>query len=316
MKYFNKRVAITGGTGFIGSHAANFFIDQGATVYVLSRDLINNGVIKKDRINLVFGNAENKNDIDYFIERSQPDILIHLSAQTQALYSMEYPYETMKNNVMSTLNVLDSLKKYGKCSKVIVASSDKSYGELLSEEYTEDHNLGGIFPYDASKSMTDIIARTYKKISSLNLVVIRHCNVYGPGDMNFKRLVPGISLSILNKTDFEIRNSGKDVREYIYIDDVISSYDSVLDAMDIKDMPLAFNIGSGDRSTSLDIYKIAQKNLGAKDPILSGNSFGEIDKQVMDYSLINSITGWKPQHNIEIMIPKTINWYLDFLTNR
>lgn len=310
MKYRGLTVAITGGTGFIGSHAVDFFKKEGASVYILARDI--SGASPSD--NLVFGNIQIKEDVDYFIEKSQPDIFIHLAAQTQALYSIDYPYETIKNNVLGTLNVLESLKKYGKCRKILVASSDKSYGKLIGDSYSEDHPLNGVFPYDVSKSMTDMITKTYRDVYSMNIVTIKHCNVYGPGDLNFKRLIPGIMRAHVRQTPFKIRNYGKDLREYIYIEDVINAYDYILGYMDYG-KEFIFNLGSGDRLSSLEVFKIINSKIKMVEPILEGSSLGEIESQAMDYSLLNKETGWAPNCSAKHYIKKTAKWYINNIDN-
>lgn len=310
MKYQGLTVAITGGTGFIGSHAVEFFKREGATVYILVRDMPNDNLTN----NIVFGNVQIKEDVDYFIEKSQPDIFIHLAAQTQALYSIDYPYETIKNNVLGTLNVLESLKKYGKCRKILVASSDKSYGKLIGDSYSEDHPLNGVFPYDVSKSMTDMITKTYRDVYSMNIVTVKHCNVYGAGDFNFKRLIPGIMRAYAKDVPFVIRNYGKDLREYIYIDDVIRAYDYIFDYMEYGNERV-FNLGSGDRLSSLDVFNIIKLKIKMLDPIFEGYFPGEIESQAMNYSLLNKETGWEPHCTAKHYMQKTAKWYINNIDN-
>lgn len=317
MKYLNKNVAITGATGFIGSHAVKFFVDNGANVYILARDILDNKIFSSDKVNFIFGDVINKEDVDYLVEKSQPEIFIHLAAQTQAAYSEKYPFHTILNNVNGTLNVLESLRIYQDCKKIIVASSDKAYGELLGEEYTEDHVLNGYYPYDASKSMTDILCKTYIKSYQLPVISIRHCNVYGPGDLNYKRLVPGLMNHIFSNKEFIVRNGGTDIREYIYIDDVISSYDYILNYFDKENIVNAFNIGSGERFSSLDVVNIFNKkyNNNIKYSISNSNDTLEIKKQVMSYELLNKETGWSPRYKMENVADDIIKWYKERLLN-
>ena len=314
MTYKGTRIAITGGTGFIGSNLVRHFASAGAHVYCLIKDEFLDSNLPKN-INKIYGDVSVKQDVDYFIEKSKPDIFIHLAAQTQAAYAIKYPYSTISTNINGTLNVLESLRIYKDCESIIVASSDKTYGELESDEYTESHTLGGVYPYDASKSITDILCRSYKNTYGMQVVSIRHCNVYGKNDSNYKRIIPNIIKHFYENKVFEIRNGGTDIREYIHIDDVISAYDHVINYIERnKNIEESFNIGSGERLTSLEVVKIVSSCLpGSLDYTVSPEAGQELKKQVMSYALLNDKTGWQPQKTMKKSMPKIIDSYLSFL---
>jgi CDP-glucose 4,6-dehydratase len=306
-----KNIAITGSTGLLGSHLSNYYLSIGWNVFVLLKDEHHNSQLSP-KINRIYGNVNNRSDIEYFIEKSNPDYFIHLAAQTQAYHSIKYPYNTLYTNIVSTLNVLESLREYGKCKSIIVASSDKAYGELKNEEYTESHILGGVYPYDASKSITDIVCKTYRNTYNLPVITTRACNIYGVGDNNPARLIPGIVRAHKNKTMFTIRNGGKDIREYINVNDVVSAYVEVLKyAENFNDVP-SFNISSGERYSTIEIFNIIQNSVGEKivHEVIESDSV-EITKQLMNSSLLKEKTGWKPKHTMKDSIDEIVSFYMD-----
>jgi CDP-glucose 4,6-dehydratase len=306
-----KNIAITGPTGLLGSHLSNYYLSIGWNVFVLLKDEHHNNQLSPS-VNKVYGNINNKEDVDFFVAKSNPDYFIHLAAQTQAYNSIKYPYNTFYTNIVGTLNVLESLREYGNCKSIIVASSDKAYGELTDNEYTESHGLNGMYPYDASKSITDIVCKSYKNTYGMPLITTRACNIYGVGDNNPARVIPGIVRSHKNKTMFTIRNGGKDVREYINVNDVVSAYIKILDyAENFNDIP-SFNISSGQRYSTMEIFNVVQNAIGENiiHEVVESDSV-EITKQIMNSSLLQEKTGWKPQHSMEETIKDIVDFYME-----
>jgi CDP-glucose 4,6-dehydratase len=306
-----KSIAITGATGLLGSHLSNYYLSLGWDVFVLLKDEHSRTQLS-DKVNKVYGNINNKVDIDFFIEKSRPDYFIHLAAQTQAYDSIKYPYNTFYTNLVGTLNVLESLREYKECKSTIVASSDKAYGELTKDEYFEDHVLNGIYPYDASKSITDIICNSYRNTYDMPVVTTRACNIYGPGDNNIQRLVPGVVKAYKDGETFIIRNGGRDIREYINVKDVVLAYDKILSYGEhINNIP-SFNISSGERYSTLEVFSIIQDSIGqqVKHKIIESDGF-EIKKQFMNSSLLQEKTGWKPQRNMKDSMKEIVNFYMD-----
>lgn len=303
-------ISITGATGLLGTAISNFYANSGHNVYVLIKDE-HSKLFLNSSINKVYGNINNKFDIDYFIQKSMPECFIHLAAQTQAYDSLKYPYNTFYTNVIGTLNILDSLKEYSKCSSIIIASSDKAYGELSKDEYLENHELNGIYPYDASKSMTDILSRSYKKTYSMPIATTRSCNIYGPGDHNQQRLIPAIVNAYLKNEDFIMRNAGNDIREYIHVDDVVLAYDSIREYLQGGGKEYSFNISSGDRYKTIEIFNIIKSIIGKDIPnkIIESESM-EIKKQFMNSDLLKESTGWEPKYRLLDSIEEVVNWYL------
>jgi CDP-glucose 4,6-dehydratase len=309
------KIAITGGTGLLGSNLVNYYSDLGHDVYVLVKDEYHT-VSLNSNINKIYGNITSKEDVDYFIQKACPDYFIHLAAQTQAYDSLKYPYNTFYINLIGTLNILESLREYNKCKSIVIASSDKAYGELNEKEYTESHQLNGIYPYDASKSATDLLARSYKKTYEMPVVTTRSCNIYGIGDSNKERLIPGIVRSYLNSEPFEIRNGGRDIREWINVRDVVSAYDAILRFNEKDNSVDSFNISSGDRFSTMEIFRLVEGAIGNSVNCKIIDSKGlEIQKQFMSSQLLISKTGWKPESNFMKDLKETVDWYLNKLKN-
>jgi len=305
-----KRFAITGATGLLGSNLVNRLLNMDHEVNVLIKDE-NSKSILSPNVTKIYGDISDRNDIEFFIQRANPTHFIHLAAQTQAYDSLKYPYPTFYSNVVGTLNILESLREFGNCKAIIVASSDKAYGELIGEKYRENHPLNGIYPYDASKSSTDIIANSYRQSYNLPIVVTRACNIYGIGDYNRQRLIPGIVYSYLKNLEIIIRNGGSDFREYVHVEDVVDAYLKLLEYVEKNDKVGAFNISSGDGYSTIDLFELIQKEIGSpvKYKIVSAPTL-EIVKQLMDSSLLRQETGWIPRHNLKNDIEGIIRWYL------
>jgi CDP-glucose 4,6-dehydratase len=305
-----KRFAITGATGLLGSNLVNRLITMNHEVNVLIKDE-NSKSILNTNVTKIYGDISDKHDIEFFIQRANPTHFIHLAAQTQAYDSLKYPYPTFYNNVVGTLNILESLREFGNCKAIVIASSDKAYGELIGEKYKEGHPLNGVYPYDASKSATDIIANSYRKSYNLPIVVTRACNIYGIGDYNRQRLIPGIIYAHLKNLEFVLRNGGKDFREYIYVEDVVDAYLKLLDYIEKDNSIGAFNISSEDGYTTIDLFNLIQKEIGSsiKHKIINEPTL-EIVKQLMDSSLLKQETGWSPKYRMKNNIGAITRWYL------
>jgi CDP-glucose 4,6-dehydratase len=308
-----KNIAITGATGLLGAHLANAFIDKGHEVSALIKDENSKSILSKS-VTRIYGDISKKSDIEYFIQKSNPNYFIHLAAQTQAYDSLRYPYQTFYNNMIGTLNVMECLREFGLCQAIVVASSDKAYGELVGESYTEAHQLRGVYPYDASKSATDLIANSYRVTYAMPVAITRACNIYGIGDYNPQRLIPGIVAAHLRKKTFTVRNQGKDLREYIHVSDVVSAYENIIDHLTSKNEVGAFNISSGDRHTTLEVFNKIQELIGEKinSEVLVGESL-EIRRQFMDSTLISKVTNWKPRRTMSNSLDETVKWYLNHL---
>ena len=302
-----KVYAITGATGLLGANLSNNLSESGAEVFALVKDE-NSKSILSNQISRIYGDITNKKDVEYFVQKSQPDYFVHLAAQTQAYDSLKYPYQTFNNNILGTLNVLECLREYSLSKKIIIASSDKAYGELIDVEYTENHRLNGIYPYDASKSSTDLVSQSYAKTYNMPITITRACNMYGIGDFNKQRLIPGIVYAHKNNKIFKIRNNGTDIREYIDVRDVVDAYKKIIE-LDSNEFS-AFNISSKNRYTTNQIFELVQQTIKEKIKMeIDPHQSLEIKKQFMNSDLIYKTTGWKSKYKLEEDINQLVNWY-------
>jgi len=306
----SKSIAITGATGLLGSHLANSYVEAGHQVFALIKDEHSKSILSPLVIR-VFGDISRKTDIEYFIQKSNPNYFVHLAAQTQAYDSLRYPYQTFYNNIVGTLNVLDCLREYKNTESILVASSDKAYGELKGDTYKENHPLNGIYPYDASKSATDLVSNSYRETYDMPIAVTRACNIYGAGDYNRQRLIPGIVDAFKRGEEFTIRNSGSDLREYIHVDDVVSAYLKIISLTSTSVKSSDFNIASGDRFTTIEVFNLISEIIGEpiRHKILNSTSM-EIKKQFMDSTKLTTETDWSPNMKFLDVLPSTIDWYL------
>lgn len=306
-----KRVAVTGITGLLGARLANILAERGFVVYGLIREEPSN-IYLHSKINKVYGNVTSIEDTSYFIKKAKPDYIFHLAAQTQAYESITHPYETFHTNFLGSLNILEAARLYANATAIVVASTDKSYGELEGEEYLESTPLNGKFPYDASKVTTDVLARSYRHSFEMPVVSTRACNIYGPGDNNTQRLIPGIVKAFLTNKEFTIRNGGRDIREYMHVDDVVEAYLKIAEYASNENLHSAFNISSGKAYSTIEVFNLMEKAIGKEiNSKIIFDEAKEISKQVMSHKLLTSATGWEPRISLEDGIKAVTAWYLN-----
>jgi CDP-glucose 4,6-dehydratase len=301
-------VAITGASGLLGQTLCSLLLENDMKVHALIKEEGPNNVLSP-KVFRTYGDISNKKDVERFINNSKPDYFIHLAAQTQAFDSFANPYDTFVPNVLGTLNILESLREYGNCRAIAVASSDKAYGKLDGEEYREDSPLNGIFPYDCSKSITDLLCRSYRNTYDMPIATTRACNIYGIGDLNAGRLIPGAVNAYLKKSTFEIRNGGLDVREYISAHDVSTAYLAILRHTEKENTFDTFNIGSGDIYSTKDLFDLVSSHLNNEiEYVITNNESVEIPFQKLNSERIRTI-GWSPKYTIKTHMKELLDWY-------
>ena len=318
-RYWSGRcVLVTGATGLVGSHLVARLLACGAKVAILlyareeGSELIRSGNI--DRVAVIEGELESIDDIERAIAESGASVVFHLGAQTLVGLALNAPLLTFEANVRGTYNLLEAARRQS-VERVVVASSDKAYGES-DRPYTEDDPLRASSPYDVSKAAGDLLAQSYHATYGMRVGVVRCGNIYGGGDLNWSRIVPGTIRSFLHREPPEIRSDGTYVRDYIYVGDVVDAYLAVADALDRPEVNgEAFNFASGTQISVLDIVKTIAKQIGGHlpEPRILNVATNEIKEQRLVTEKAKRVLGWRAKTSLDDGLRQTIQWYRDYL---
>jgi len=306
-----KKILITGGAGFIGSHLVDELVRQGNRVVVL--DDLSSG--KKENINKkakFYKLDVRSKKIAEIFKKEKPQIIFHFAARPLVEEAFKNPYDAIEVNVMGTVNILEACRTAQKTTRgvesVVIVSSDKAYGKAKELPYTEEHPLRGDHPYDASKSSADLLAKTYASTYGLPVKITRFSNVYGPGDLNLSRIIPGIIEAVTTKKELLIRSDGKMVREYTYVKDIVDGCIKL--ATHVGNFGEAFNFGSKNVFSVLEVVKKVESALGKKiDYKILNIAKNEIPEQYLDWSKAKAILNWEPKTTFEDGIKETFNWH-------
>src|SRR3989338_1458473 len=302
-----KNVLVTGGAGFIGSHLVNKLIEKGHKVIVI--DNLSSG--RKENLNpkVKFYKIDVRDKNIYKIfEKENPNVVFHLAAQPLVDEAYKNPFLAIETNVMGTVNVLEACRKKGNLETIVVVSSDKAYGKSEKLQYREDSPLRGDHPYDASKSAADLIAKTYFTTYGLPVKITRFSNVFGPGDVNFSRIIPGILESVIKNKELEIRSDGTMIREYTHVNDIVDG--CIKFANHKQHFGEAFNFGSENVFSVLDVIKKSEEALGTKISYkILNTAKNEIPAQYLDWSKAKEKLQWQPNTSFEQGIKETFDWH-------
>jgi len=349
--WFGKRVLVTGGDGFVASHLIKNLLAQGAVVVSTVR---HKRPLSTLQMICAEGELAHKPDIEdcdllnfdalrRVCDRHQIDTIFHLAASAIVSDAANSPVSTIENNVMGTLNILE-VARINKIPRVLVASSDKSYGDHASPDdleripYREDYALRGLDVYSASKVSADMLAQTYSYQFKVPVIIVRSCNIFGPGDLNFSRLIPKTIMCLLSKNSPVINQGNEDVlREYIYVEDVVSAYTFLMENAAVyygennSNMPrsgratygwAAFNVGTYTENelknidacekikSVEDVMALLRSKIVDLEPTVKEKAanFIEIPDQYLDAGKILKF-GFKPQVSFEEGLDRSITWY-------
>jgi CDP-glucose 4,6-dehydratase len=316
----NRSVFVTGASGFLGSWVVAELNRRGARVAALVRDAAGNAREKliegSEPVAIVHGQLEDHALVLRAINEYECDTVFHLGAQPIVGVANRNPVSTFEANIRGTWNVLEACRLVPTVKRVLVASSDKAYGEQPKLPYDENMPLQGQHPYDVSKSCTDLISQTYFHTYGLPVCITRCGNFFGGGDLNWSRIVPGTIRSALAGEKPVIRSDGTLIRDYVYVRDVALFYLFLAEAMEDKAIHgEAFNYSTESQLTVLDITRRILAAAGREDlePVVLGEARGEIPHQYLSAEKARRMLGWSAGYTIEAALAETVAWYRTYL---
>jgi CDP-glucose 4,6-dehydratase len=316
-----QRALVTGATGVVGSWLVKELLAREIEVVTLVLDLdprselVRSGDI--DRCSVVNGALEDLPTLERAVGGHDVDTVFHLGAQTIVGVAHRAPLGTWEANVRGTYNLLDTCRLHeDRVRAVVVASSDKAYGEATTLPYTEDFPLRARHPYEVSKACADLIAQSYYHAYGLRIAVARCGNIYGGGDLNWSRIVPGTIRSLLRDERPVLRSDGSFVRDYVYVRDAAAAYLTLGIALATDAIAgEAFNFSNESPLTVRELVDAIGRAVGTDDadPIILNHAPGEIHDQSLSAAKAQSLLGWRPAFDLESGLAETVEWYRDYL---
>ena len=320
----NRNVFVTGASGLLGSWMVEELVARGANVTCLVRDwvpgskLISSGLV--NQVNLVHGELEDYELLIRALNEFEINTVFHLAAQTIVGTASRSAISTFESNIRGTWNLLEACRVNNRLvERILFASSDKAYGPHDDLPYTEETPLQGRYPYDVSKSCADLIAQSYFHTYRLPITITRCVNLFGGGDLNLNRLVPGTIVSALREERPIIRSDGKFVRDYFYVLNAVDGYLKLAEKMpDDSVIGQAFNFGYGEPLTVLELVEEILKIMGKSylEPVILNEASNEIVNQYLECTKAQSLLDWKPMYDRAEGLRQTIDWYEGYLNSR
>ncbi|BAZ32832.1 NAD-dependent epimerase/dehydratase [Cylindrospermum sp. NIES-4074] len=319
----DRRVLITGASGFMGSWLTKYLLEQGAIVTTILADwnpnsyFVHSGVIYQ--VKNIVGSIEDYSLLEKVISDHNINTVFHLAAISVEGLAFEKPRQAFEINIRGTYNILEACRVHSDLvQRVVVASSDKAYGDSPILPYTEDLPTVGKNPYDVSKSCGDMIARSYHNSYGLPVVIGRFGNIYGGGDLNLNRLIPNTIRCLLQNQPPIIRVpiQGSFMRDFLYVQDAVNAYIAMFEGLENpKVHGEAFNFAMGGSWKVLEIVQKIQHLMNREDiePVVIPQSHGEILHQHVSIEKAQKILGWTPRYSFNEGLRETIEWYTEFL---
>ena len=318
--WLDRPTFVTGATGFVGAWLVKRLVEAGADVVCLVRDwvpqseLVRTGLL--ERVKIVRGDIRDQAVLERILGEYEIDTVLHLAAQTIVTIANRNPISTFETNIAGTWNLLEACRRSPKVKQIVVASSDKAYGDQESLPYSEETPLQGQHPYDVSKSCADFIAKTYAVSYNLPVAITRCGNFYGGGDLNWNRIIPGTIRSILRGQNPVIRSDGKYIRDYFYVEDGAAVYIHLAEHLaknpNIKGE--AFNFSN---EIQMTVSQIVEKILSLMGSNLQADIRSEASNEILHQYLsaekARTQLDWKPLFNLEQGLKQTVDWYKNFI---
>ena len=318
--WLDRPTFVTGGTGLVGEWLVKRLVEAGADVICLVRDWVPQSELVRtnllEKVKVVRGDVRDQALLERALGEYEIDTVIHLAAQTTVPVANRNPISTFESNIGGTWALLEACRRSPLVKQVVVASSDKAYGDQEILPYNEEMPLQGLHPYDVSKSCADLISQTYANSYNLPVVISRCGNFYGGGDLNWNRIVPGTIRSILRGQRPVIRSDGKFIRDYFYVEDGAAAYMLLAEKLAANHALRghAFNFSNEIQVTVLELVeRILQQTGSDLQPDIRNEASNEIRHQYLDASKARRMLSWKPLYSLDNSLEKTLNWYQNFL---
>jgi CDP-glucose 4,6-dehydratase len=324
--WIKRRVFVTGATGLVGSWLVKALLDRGAHVVCLIRDsdpqseLFRSRAI--DRVAVANGGLEDYSTLERVIVEHELDTVFHLGAQTIVGSALRSPLNTFEANIRGSYNLLEACRVQQSLVKaVVIASSDKAYGDCDTLPYDETMPPLGKHPYDVSKSCTDLLATTYHHTYGLPIVIARCGNIYGGGDLNWSRIVPGTIASLYKGQPPILRSDGTFLRDYVYVEDAAEAYLTFASALHQDPGNFAgqaYNFGPSQPKSVLEIVSLLQELMERTElkPEIQNEAKAEIRDQYLNSAKAERELGLKPRIGLEQGLRETIEWYAKYFNGR
>lgn len=319
----NRAVLVTGCTGLLGSWLSRYLVERGAMVIGLIRDWVPEAELIRsstvNRVCVIRGDVRDQKTLERVLGEYEVNTVFHLAAQTIVGIANRNPVSTFESNVQGTWALLEACRRSASVRQIVVASSDKAYGTHEKLPYSEDAPLQGRHPYDVSKSCADLIAQSYAATYGLPVCITRCGNLYGGGDLNWNRLVPGTIRSALAGERPIIRSDGSYIRDYFYVEDGVLAYLTLAEQLATRRelAGQAFNFSNEIQVTVLELTNRILKLIGREGlaPELRNEAKNEIPHQYLKAAKARQMLGWHPQFSLDEGLRRTIAWYSDFLAH-
>lgn len=316
----DRTALVTGATGIVGSWLVKDLLAGGARVIALVRDnnyqteFFRSGDYRKTTI--VNGRIEDYDTVERAVYEHQADTVFHLAAMTIVGTALRAPLACMETNIRGTYNVLEACRVHGNLvQQLVIASSDKAYGDQPQLPYNEEMSLIGRHPYDVSKSCTDLISQAYADTYDLPLSIARCGNIFGGGDLNWSRIVPGTIRALLAGERPVIRSDGKFVRDYVYVKDINRAYMRLAECLHEPQVRgKAFNFSLERPLNVLEIVDVIRQQMQRTDiePDIRNTARSEIQSQFLDSTRAREVLQWTPLYTLEAGMRETIDWYVAY----
>jgi CDP-glucose 4,6-dehydratase len=315
----DRSVAVTGATGFLGAHVVNLLCEMRASVVALVRDRTPRSPLLDGswpEVTVVEGDLVDRDCLERMLGEYEVRTVIHLAAQSQVGVANANPISTFEANTRGTWQLLEAVRRSSSVTETLVASTDKAYGSQPTLPYTEDMPLRAVHPYDVSKACADMVSRCYATTYDVPLVVTRCGNLYGGGDTNWQRLIPGTIRSVLRGERPVLRSGGRMVRDWLYAPDAAEAYLRLAEGL--AEHPRlageAFNLSTGERVDVLGVVAAIQAAAGTDlEPDVRSTAVHEIDEQHLDSEKVRRELGWAPTHDLEAGLAEAVSWYREHL---